>query len=45
MKTEYCIKCDQPTGRAGAADDSIYLEDGTGPLCEECYAKAQESTK
>ena len=32
---QLCSKCDEPTGRC--EDDSIYLEDGTGPLCEECY--------
>jgi hypothetical protein len=34
---ETCVWCDERTGRAGRHDDSLYLEDGTGPLCEECY--------
>ena len=40
MKIERCAECDEPTGRAGRSDDSIYLEgwDGVerGPLCETC---------
>jgi len=27
---ERCCKCDEPTGRAGEGDDSMYREDGTG---------------
>ncbi len=34
---EMCFICDQPTGRAGIHDDSLYAEDGTGPYCEECW--------
>jgi len=34
---EYCCECGEPTGRAGAHDDSLYLDDGAGPFCEECY--------
>jgi len=34
---EMCLKCDCPTGRAGEGDDSLYLEDGNGPFCEDCY--------
>lgn len=33
---EYCCDCDQPTGRAGRADDSLYVEDD-GPYCRDCY--------
>ena len=32
---EYCCECNQPTGRAGRGEDSIYIGDW-GPLCEEC---------
>lgn len=32
---QLCCRCDQPTGRC--EDDSIYAEDGEGPLCEECW--------
>ncbi len=34
-RIELCIECDQPTGRAGRLDDSLY-RDGKGPYCEEC---------
>lgn len=37
---ERCRKCDEPTGRAGIHDDSIFIEyegDVYGPLCESCY--------
>ena len=38
---EYCSNCDDPTGRAGRGDDSLYVTfpDGIehGPLCEECF--------
>jgi hypothetical protein len=36
---EYCCECDQPTGRAGRGEDSIYIaypDKEVGPLCEEC---------
>jgi len=36
---ERCCKCDEPTGRAGKGDDSLYRDDDSGPYCEECYDK------
>lgn len=33
---ERCCKCDEPTGRAGRAEDSLYTEHG-GPYCEQCW--------
>lgn len=47
MELEYCIICDEPTGRAGKMDDSIYhtlkhpfynlkTGDELGPVCEKC---------
>lgn len=34
---ERCVICDEPTGRAGRADDSIYCpECNNGPFCESC---------
>ena len=47
MNYEYCLICDERTGRAGRADDSIFLTlmtnfalyvrgDDIGPLCEDC---------
>jgi len=33
---EYCSLCEDPTGRAGRGDDSLYDEDG-GPYCLECW--------
>ena len=36
MTIERCCICDEPTEKAGANDDSIYI-DTFGPLCEGCY--------
>jgi hypothetical protein len=36
MKYEYCCKCDMPTGKAGAGEDSLYTENA-GPFCEDCF--------
>lgn len=34
---EYCGECDEPTGRAGKYEDSIYCDScGSGPFCENC---------
>ncbi len=38
---QLCEKCEEPTERC--EDDSIFLDDGTGPLCEECYLNSGES--
>jgi len=37
MGLEYCIKCDEPTGHAGAGEDSLYGPTGDGPYCVSCY--------
>ena len=37
---QLCSQCEQPTERC--EDDSIYLDDGTGPLCPECYLSSDE---
>lgn len=37
---EHCCKCDAETGRAGAVDDSLYLDNGDGPYCEDCWPGA-----
>ena len=37
MKYEYCCKCSEPTGKAGAGDDSLYT-DHDGPFCEDCFS-------
>ena len=35
---ERCVECDEPTGRAGRDDDSMYCDVcGAGPFCEGCY--------
>lgn len=39
---ELCVECDEPTGKAGRCEDSLYLyavSSGNewGPLCEICY--------
>ena len=38
-KIERCVECDEPTGKAGRNDDSLYLGDD-GPFCDECYELA-----
>lgn len=37
---QLCSQCDQPTGRC--EEDSIYTEDGNGPLCPECWHETTE---
>ena len=32
---EYCERCGEATGPAGAGEDSIFDDDG-GPYCDEC---------
>ena len=39
---QLCCQCDEPTGRC--EEDSIYLDDDTGPLCESCYEPHKEKT-
>ena len=34
---EYCCNCEEPTGRAGIAEDSLYVSAGDGPFCETCW--------
>ena len=34
---ELCVGCDRETDRAGGADDSLFLDNGTGPYCLECW--------
>lgn len=41
MCLEMCCNCDNPTGKAGRCEDSMYLGD-KGPYCEECYDKKCE---
>ena len=36
MKLEHCCECDQPTGRAGQGEDSLFAGD-FGPYCEDCW--------
>lgn len=36
---ERCCECDEPTERAGRADDSIYGECGFGPFCSACWTE------
>ena len=38
---ECCVDCDAYTGRAGASDDSLFLDDGRGPFCELCYYRGR----
>ena len=37
MEVERCIDCDNPTGRSGEAEDSIYTPGGRGPFCIRCF--------
>lgn len=39
MALEYCIVCEEPTGRAGAGEDSLYDDNGHGPFCGHCFEK------
>ena len=35
---ERCCTCDEPTGRAGRMDDSLYCTTcGKGPFCQSCF--------
>lgn len=36
LELELCCECEQLTGRAGRADDSLYIND-EGPYCVECF--------
>ena len=37
---QLCVYCEEPTGRC--EEDSLYLEDETGPVCENCFHGAVE---
>ena len=42
---EYCFLCDNPTDKAGAADDSVFCDCcDTGPYCEECWGKHHDES-
>ena len=35
---ERCIECDEPTGRAGRSEDSLFCDTcDAGPFCETCH--------
>ncbi len=34
---EYCFNCNEPTGKAGLGDGSLYCECDEGPFCSECW--------
>ena len=36
MKIERCCDCDEPTGKAGAGDGSLF-QGAYGPLCDKCF--------
>ena len=39
MTLERCFICDEPTGKAGRFDDSLYCDlCGEGPFCEDHFA-------
>jgi len=38
MSIERCYICDEPTGRAGRGEDSLYCDEcDSGPYCSECW--------
>jgi len=41
VNIERCCACDDPTGKAGPGDDSLYTDGGVGPFCDSCYTGAQ----
>ena len=41
-RIERCVECDEPTGKAGRLDDSLY-DEGEGPFCEDCFHKRQSN--
>ena len=42
MTLEKCCACDEPTGRAGRCDDSLFMDDD-GPFCEACFEATIQS--
>jgi hypothetical protein len=40
---QICVMCNAETGRC--EEDSIYIDEDSEPVCEECYAAAQEVGK
>ena len=36
LTLEYCCECGVATGRAGRADDSLFIDDD-GPFCRPCF--------
>ena len=41
---ELCFICDEPTGRAGKGEDSLYCDEcDKGPCCPDCFRKHHES--
>lgn len=37
---EWCVTCDNPTGKAGRGEDSLYCETcDEGPFCSECFTE------
>ena len=37
MELEYCVVCEEATGKAGEYEDSRYTADGDGPFCDGCF--------
>ena len=38
---EYCCECGEPTGNAGAGEDSLFTEGGDGPYCWGCFPEKE----
>lgn len=43
--TERCFRCDEETGKAGESEDSLYMPDGWGPFCEDCWDELTPSER
>ncbi len=40
MTHEICCQCENPTGRAGRGEDSLYTDNDWGPYCVGCWEDA-----
>jgi len=39
---EHCCECGNPTENAGAGEDSLFVENGDGPYCWECWQEVRD---
>ncbi len=45
MELERCVACDDFTGHAGSADDSLFCDCGDGPFCCDCWCDHVDDCK